>query len=545
MSTFTNLSPNAQTIWCKRYATRLGNVMTCVHCGDNHETMDHFLNRISFKRPEFKMMIDNLEFIPNSPTLFNAGIPDAGSLSACFVLEVPDTMEGILDVAKYAGMIQKYGGGVGYYLSDIRGKGRQIRSTHGKACGPVAVLKHYHSVSTMITQGGKRAGAQMAVLDADHPDVEEFISVKDNSPQDLSTFNISIRVNDKFMNEVRSPFSSHGYQKLMDSIAESAWRTGDPGMIYADTVRRHETDPWMGSWRGVNPCGEQFLPNFGSCNLGSINLTKVISKYGWIDWTKLERITSAAVRYLDVVINNNHFPIPQIADLAQERRNIGLGVMGLADTLAMMGLHYDSKDGREVAKALITTIRNQAVKTSEEMAAMWGPAPAYLHKDASLDLFSYQRRNTTLISIAPTGTISILAGVSSGIEPHFALENTRITGDGIVMKEENAFGDFIPHTAMDIDWKDHISMASIFHKLSDTGVSKTINMPNSATVEEMREAYVEAWSQGLLAVSLFRDGCRQDQVLNAERCAECGKVSMVKQDGCSTCTECGYSYCSI
>ena len=532
------MTENAQTIWCKRYASRLGTIAHCNSCNKFHETMEHFLDRISFRRDEFKNLINNLEFIPNSPTLFNAGIPNSGSLSACFVLEVPDSMEGILDVAKYAGMIQKFGGGVGYFLSDVREKGAPIRSTHGNSCGPVAVLNTYHSVAKMITQGGKRQGAQMAVLDADHPDVEEFISCKDDNPQDLNTFNISVRVDDRFM--VRALKDEN---KLLDKIAASAWRTGDPGMIFADTVKEHETDPWMGSWRGVNPCGEQFLPDFGSCNLGSINLMKILDNKGKIDWDVLRKITDLGVKYLDVVINQNNFPIPQISELALERRNIGLGVMGFADLLASQKIHYDDPKAIQLAQELMHVIRTQARNTSFDLASLWGPAPAYRKAPKSSN-YIMPRRNTTLISIAPTGTISILAGVSSGIEPHFALENTRVTGDGIVLKEK-VESDFIPKTAMEIDWKDHIRVASVFHRYSDTGVSKTINLPNNCTVTDIKEAYIMAWQTGMLAVSLFRDGCRQDQVLNSNVCPECDKVSLVKQEGCSTCIECGYSYCEV
>lgn len=537
--TFENLSLNAQAIWCKRYASRLGKVEFCYHCKDRHETMEHFLNRVSFRRQEFKDLINSLAFLPNSPTLFNAGIPNAGSLSACFVLEVPDTMDGILDIAKHSGMIQKYGGGIGYYLSDLRPKGADIRSTHGKACGPVATLCLYNSVASLVTQGGKRAGAQMAVLDASHPDIRGFIHCKDENPQGLSTFNVSVRVGNDWMYEaVHNEHSDAG--KLLWEIAESCWRTGDPGMIFGDTVDAHCTDPWMGKWRGCNPCGEQFLPNFGSCNLGSINLMSIVDG-DTVNLTRLREITDLAVKYLDVVVNENNYPIPEIADLARERRNIGLGVMGLADMLDVLHLPYDSAAALTTAKGVWRAIRAQANETSAELASMWGHAPAYNRKGAT----GPARRNTTLLSVAPTGTISILAGVSSGIEPHYALANTRVTGDGMVLNEAVHTNGFRPKTAMEVPWKHHIEMASVFHRWSDTGVSKTVNLPNDATVTDMREAYIYAWRMKLMAVSLFRDGCRGEQVLNSDVCPECGKVTMVRQDGCSTCQTCGHSYCEV
>ena len=537
--TFHSLTPNAQQIWCKRYASRLGKVYDCRWCNDKHETMDHFLDRVSFRREEFRDLINSLAFLPNSPTLFNAGIPNAGSLSACFVLEVPDTMDGILDVAKYSGMIQKHGGGIGYYLSDLRAKGSPIRSTHGKACGPVATLDLYNSVAQMITQGGKRAGAQMAVLDAWHFDVIDFIHCKDINPQALSTFNISVRVTDEWMHDAIHVEDSDAYD-LLWAISESCWRTGDPGLIFADKVAEHCKDPWMGEWRGCNPCGEQFLPNFGSCNLGSINLMAVVDN-GVIDFDRLREITDLAVKYLDVVVNENNYPIPEIADLARERRNVGLGVMGLADMLDALHLHYDSAEARIAAAAVWTTIQDQAYQTSYALADMWGAAPAYAMRGAS----GKPRRNTTLLSVAPTGTISILAGVSSGIEPHYALENTRLTGDGMVLRESVYSNGFRPQTAMEVHWRDHVNMASVFHRWTDTGVSKTVNLPNHSTIQDIRDAYIYSWESDLMAVSLFRDGCRGEQVLNAGICVECGEASIIKRDGCSTCKDCGYSYCDV
>lgn len=504
--------------------------------------MDHFLDRVSFRRPEFRELIHSLAFLPNSPTLFNAGIPNAGSLSACFVLEVPDTMDGIFDMAKASGMIQKYGGGVGYCLSDIRPKDSPIRSTHGKACGPVKVMHHMHSVATLITQGGKRQGAQMAVLDATHPDVREFIHCKDVDPQSLSTFNISVRVTDSFMHKAFTESDSEE-SKLLWEIAESAWRTGDPGLIFADTTADHQDDVWTGAWRTTNPCGEASLPNFGSCNLGSINLMAVFDEStGMVNYDLLRHYTDLAVRYLDVVVNENKFPLPEIDRVAKLRRNLGLGVMGLADLLAAMKLDYDSDAGRNLAAAVWECVRVQAYATSEHLAELWGPAPAYNMPTADPNV--KPRRNTTLLCIAPTGTISILAGVSSGIEPHYALENTRLTGDGMLFKEK-VDSEFIPKTALEISWDNHIYMAAEFHNGTDTGVSKTINMPHDATVDDVWNAYLAAWSRGLMAVSLFRDGCRGEQILNAEACPECDEVAMVRRDGCTTCTKCGYSYCDL
>ena len=434
----------------------------------------------------------------------------------CFKFDVHDSMDSILQTAYDAGMVLKYGGGVGYVLSEVRAKGLPVASTHGKACGPVAVIKHYHSLAQMITQGGKREAAQMAVLHVDHPDIREFIHAKDKDPQALSTFNISVACTDDFMEKATDPshYSSEE-AKLLREITASAWRTGDPGCYFIDEAERHNPTPWLGELTGVNPCGEVPLLDAEPCNLGSINLANFVlpSRDGW-DWDRLQACVSTSIRFLDDILDRNQFPVSRITKAAAATRKLGLGVMGWADALALLGVPYDSDKAIVSAEEIMNFINRHAKAASRSLGYYAGYYPAGDNESGADKL-----RNATRTCIAPTGTISILANCSSGIEPHYALENQRTMGDGTVLNARIPVWDrlngFVPKTALEIPWQWHLQHQAAFQKYTDLAVSKTINMPFEATVRDVRNAYAWAWENNCKGVTVFRNGCREggEQVL--------------------------------
>ncbi len=540
MRTTPKITPNAQTVLCKRYLAPDPNDSRepCLHCGNRHETVEEMFDRVSFGNEEYYELMARLDFLPNSPTLFNAGLPGAGTLSACYKFDVQDSMESIMEVARKAALVQKYGGGVGYYLGNLRPKGALVHSTHGKACGPVAVMGLYHSIAEMITQGGKRAGAQMAILPCDHPDVIEFIHCKDEGDA-LSTFNISVSLTDSFMKQATKD-STSGEAALLHTMAESAWKTGDPGCYFVDTAERANPTPWIGKLTGTNPCGEVPLLDNEPCNLGSINLTSFVipNLDSLIDvklptflfhFDRLRRVVHTAVRFLDDILGHSQFPDLVIDAAARRTRKLGLGVMGWADTLALLHIPYDSQEALDLGEEIMSLIQKTAHRESVLLGQQKGHFDIEKRAREEYNTAAYpplclevdgkkHRRNATLTCIAPTGSISIIAGVSSGIEPHFALENTRVMGDGTELTEKVAeHPGFRPKTAHEVGWAWHIQHQATFQKYTDLAVSKTINMPETATVKDVYDAYVMAWQEGCKGITIYRDHSRGQQVLETIR----------------------------
>jgi len=545
-------SENALTILDKRYLATIKG---------KRETVDEFIERISMGNAEYREhLIEPLNFLPNSPTLFNLGVPGGGTLSACFKFDVADTMldgsDGIMDTATKAAMVTKWGGGVGYYVGAIRPVGALVASTHGKAMGPVAVLRYYNAMAKMLTQSGKREAAQMGIIDATHPDVYDFIRMKDDDPQGMSTFNISVALSDAFMRKAIEDADSNERQ-LLSAMAASAWRTGDPGVYFVDRAERDNPTPDLGRLSGTNPCGEVPLLNNEPCNLGSINLRRFV-RDGEIDFVYLGKIVRFAIDYLDDILDRNHFPDYRITHAAMYTRKLGLGVCGWADALGILGIPYASEEAVDMLDRIMRFIREEADAETERLAATKHPAPCYAGRYP-------RRRNATTLCIAPTGTIAILMGASSGIEPHFLTRWSRTMGDGTVLTEQipvlDELNGFEPQTAMDIPWEWHIRHQAAAQKHVDLAVSKTINMPNDATVEDIFNAYVMMWETGCKGGTVFRDGCRDEQVLarvqesddvtitvtatQHEACAECASTALAHHEGCVECLSCGWSVCSV
>lgn len=521
----------AQKVLCKRYLRHNDTSSECPFCHQKHETPAEMFERCSFGNEDYYNLLASLDFLPNSPTLFNGGTKQ-GTLSGCFKFNIQDSMESIMEVATKAAFTLKYGGGTGYCMSDVRPYGAPIRSTHGKACGPISVLETYHAVAKMITQGGKREGAQMAILHCDHDDVRAFIHCKDESSIDLpdiklsaeqvhvikqwilskyglSTFNLSVACTGEFMKRAKA-----GNEPLFDEMCESAWKTGDPGIYFIDTSERTNPTPWLGKLDGTNACGEVPALNNEPCNLGSINLSHMIAKTGGIAFTKLERITRLATRYLDEVIDRNFYPDPVIEKAAKLTRKVGLGVMGWADTLALLHIHYDSDEAVELGTEIMKTIQEVSHIESARLAKEKGRCPAFSGMLPS-DITMRDMRNATTTCIAPAGTISVLASCSSGIEPHYSLDGVRAMGDGTRLEDglRGLKTNFVPHTAHEIDWKWHIKHQAAFQQYTDLAVSKTINMKESSTVEDIRNAFIDAWESGCKGITVYRNNCRAQQVI--------------------------------
>ncbi|MBF8268237.1 MAG: nrdZ [Dehalococcoidia bacterium] len=511
---------------------------------------------------EFYGVMARMELLPNSPTLMNAGT-GAGTLSACFVIGLEDSMEGIMETAKEAALVQKFGGGTGFSLSGIRPKGAPISTTHGRACGPVAVLQHLSSVSTLVTQGGKRDGANMAVMDVHHPDILRFILCKRQEGL-IHNFNISVGASEEFMRavekgeeyEIRDPRDGRGVGSLdagavFDQIIEGAWLNGEPGMIFFDRVNEDNPTPHLGRMTATNPCGEQPLLPYESCNLGSINLASfAVERDGQpaVDWERLGYVVLTATRFLDNVIDANRYSVPEIERVTRLTRKIGLGVMGFADMLVMLGIPYGSQDGLDLGREVMRFIREEADRASEQLARERGVFPAYEGSTHQ----SQQRlmRNACRLTVAPTGTVSMIAGCSSGIEPLFSLcyhKHNILEGQSLLYVDANfervareggfyseelmeylADGGSIQEredvpqrvrevfvTASDISPEDHVRMQAAFQESVDAAISKTINFPNSATQEEVRTAYLLAWKLGCKGITVYRAGSRESEVLTS------------------------------
>ncbi len=531
----------------------------------------------------FYDLLTSLRFLPNSPTLVNAGT-DRGCLSACFVVSPDDDMESIMQVAHDAAMIEKWGGGIGFGFSKLRPKNDKIRTTHGNACGPIAVMKLYSAVGATLTQGAFRLGAHMGQLRDNHPDVRAFIHCKD-SDDTLQNFNISVQITDAFMQAVREDaewdlvnprnegdgpadqvVETVRARDLWDEIAESAHKTGDPGVVFMDRVWDTAPNPQMGLIQTSNPCGEEFLENYSNCCLGSINLDRHISANAF-DWDALQQTVRTAVRFLDDVIEVNSFPLPQLREVNLATRRIGLGVMGFADALVRLGVPYDSQRALVLAEELGGFIERIAWDESHNLAVERGPYPEY-ERSALKERGLPPVRNSSVITIAPTGTISRLADCSSGIEPHFALAwwsnvlwkdhegsgsrlldaptsireslDAQIGDDedvrGVLERlaedpegsenilEQHGLDPAIFRTSMAIDAEAHVRMQGIWQKHVTNSVSKTINLPNSATVEDVKGAFELAWETGCKAVTVYRDGSKSMQVLETGGAAAAGEL---------------------
>ena len=511
-------SDTSLTVLCKRYLRTVSDGRkVCKRCGKSHETIEELFKRCSFGRDDFYELLLSRDFLPNSPTLFNAGTGQ-GTFSGCFKFDVQDSMEGIMSVAYKSAFVQKWGGGVGYCLSSLRPYGSPIRTTHGRACGPIAVLELYHAVAEMITQGGKRSGAQMGILHCDHPDIVKFIHCKDGG-KNLSTFNISVACTNEFMRAVQKGITPQG--ELFEQMVESAWKTGDPGIYFIDNAEAANPTPWLGRLTGTNPCGEVPLLDNEPCNLGSINLSHMV-KDDFIDMEKLEQTTRLATRYLDTVLDNNVFPDEAIANVAKLTRKLGLGVMGWADALAMLRIHYDSDEAVELGAHTMEHINTWAHDESRKLADEKGNCPAFVSRVEELrntNTSILWRRNATVTCIAPAGTISTIADCSSGIEPHYTLKGVRVMGDGTKLVEEVRVdtADFIPRTAHEIDATWHVKHQGAFQLHTDLAVSKTVNLPTSATREQIREVFMQSWLLGCKGVTVYRDKSRDVQVITEDK----------------------------
>jgi len=538
------LDENALLVLTKRYLAKDGE-------GTVIETPDGLFHRVaasvaaaednyrggsrSETEEAFYRMMENLEFLPNSPTLLNAGRP-SGQLAACFVLPIEDSLNSIFDQVKLTAQIHQTGGGTGFSFSRLRPKNDVVRSTTGVASGPVSFIKVFNCATDVMKQGGARRGANMGILRIDHPDIEEFINIKRN-PAELTNFNLSVAVTDDFMRAYEagedfplvSPRTKEEIKKvkaadLLRLIAESAWASGDPGVIFIDTINRANPTPRIGEIEATNPCGEQPLLPYESCCLGSINLSKLAGD-GDINWERLKELTHLGVRFLDDVVDESVYPSGPITAITRANRKIGLGVMGFAHLLIRFGIPYDSPDGEKVGEKVISFIEKESKRASMLLARERGPFANF--KGSLWDKRNLLQRNATTTTIAPTGTLSIIAGTSSGIEPIFDIGYRRLLLGGIeVQIEDPLWRETKNRPGADDKLKklfrrayqvapvDHLKIQRIFQNHVDNAVSKTINLPETATPGEILSIYVEAHRMGIKGTTIFRNKSRDYQILS-------------------------------
>lgn len=590
------ISKNALTVLEKRYLGKDGE-------GNLTETVEGMFRRVAdtiaaadakydnttdtkaLSDQFFELMTD-LRFLPNSPTLMNAGRV-LGQLSACFVLPVEDSMEGIFDSVKNAALIHKSGGGTGFSFSRLRQSGSAVRSTGGIASGPISFMKVFNAATEAVKQGGTRRGANMGVLRIDHPDILDFINCKADN-KEITNFNISVGITEAFMEAVESqsdydlidPKTKQAVghlsaEKVFDLIVDHAWQNGEPGIIFLDRLNRDNVTPTQGEIESTNPCGEQPLLPYESCNLGSINLVKMLRKTltGYeFDFRLLGETVEQAVHFLDNVIDANNYPLDKIAETTRASRKIGLGVMGWADALLMLGIPYNSDEAVELAERVMGYINTAGHAASSKLAAKRGTFPLF---SVSTLKDGAAMRNATITTIAPTGTLSIIGGCSSGVEPVFAYAFIRNIMDGTEMIEVNpvlteklkelglysdrllrriasegtiAHCEEIPQEVRDVfvcshDIKpiDHIKMQAAFQRHTDNAVSKTVNFPKEATRNEVRDVYLLAYKEGCKGVTIYRDGSREEQVLNIGKVNREGAQAPAAA-ACPTCQEERYGH---
>ena len=505
---------------------------------------------------EFYRIMTGREFMPNSPTLMNAGT-EIGQLAACFVLPVEDSIESIFRTLEHMALVHQSGGGTGFSFSRLRPRGDLVRSTMGVASGPVSFMRIYDQATDTIKQGGRRRGANMGILRVDHPDILEFITAK-SKPGVLDNFNISVGATEGFMQALIND-KDYGLvnprggrvvktlraRDVFDLIVASAWQTGDPGLAFLDKINENNPTPTLGAIESTNPCGEVPLLPYESCTLGSIDLARVVAD-GGIDWESLRRLTRSGVHFLDNVVDATEFPLPQIREATRGNRKIGLGVMGLADMLIELGIPYDSEEALSTGERVMKFVFREARKMSQDLAEKRGPFP---HFAGSIWDKPGERpmRNATVTSVAPTGSISIIAGTSSGIEPLFAVAFVREVMEGTRLVEVNPHFEKmardrgfysrqlvldvakrgsvqsleeVPHdirrlfaTAMDIAPEWHVRMQSAFQRYVDNAVAKTVNLPREATLEDVRKVYMMAYELGCKGITVYRYASKPEQVL--------------------------------
>jgi ribonucleoside-diphosphate reductase alpha chain len=546
----------------------------------------NFKSRVSAEEAEerFYHMMRSLEFTPNSPTLMNAGT-SFGQLSACFVIPVEDSIGGIFEALKDMARIHQTGGGTGFSFSRLRPQGDLVASTKGEASGPVSFMEIFDKATGVILQGGRRRGANMGILRCDHPDILRFVESKLEKGR-FSNFNISVGATDKFMEAVVhdksydlvNPRTGKRAERararsIFDLIVNAAWHTGDPGLIFLDEINRKNPTPMVGEIEATNPCGELPLLPYESCNLASINLEKMIRGNG-VDWEKLREQVKWGIRFLDDVIEVNKFPLPQIKDITFANRKIGLGVMGFADLLIRLGIPYNSPEAVDFAGRLMRFVHKESFKASQSLAVERGVFPNY--EKSIYPKKGLRVRNATVNTIAPTGTISIIAGCSSGIEPLFAISFVRNVLSGTKLFEVNPYFEEVAKargfysreliaeiaqsgslqkikeipgdikrtfvTAFDVTPQQHVLIQAAFQKYTDNSVSKTINLPANATVEDVRKIYLLAYKLKCKGITIYRYGSKQDQVLSfgykktEEEAALSGPVSVDSEysGGCAT-----------
>ena len=571
----TELTDNAKVVLDRRYLSkdREGNIL---------EDADGLFRRVALNlsqadliygaseetrqatEDEFYEVMRRLEVLPNSPTLMNAG-RELQQLSACFVLPVHDSLESIFDEVKQTALIHKSGGGTGFSFSNLRPEGDVVGSTGGVASGPVSFIRAFDTATDVVKQGGTRRGANMGILNVNHPDILKFIQAKEDG-RHLNNFNISVSVTEEFMQKAQAAedydlvnprtgkvTGQLNAKYVFDLIAEMAWKTGDPGLVFMDRINRDNPNPQLGKIESTNPCGEQPLLPYESCNLASINVARMVRYTGddvAIDWERLDRMVQVTVHMLDNVIDMNKYPIPEIEEMSKKTRRIGLGVMGFADLLIQLGIRYDSEDALQIADDVMGRIQRETHQASAALAEKRGPFPAWegsIYSRQGPAEEGQPMRNSAPTTTAPTGTISIIAGASSGIEPLFALSYVRNVMDNTRLVEANPYFEAVAkqegfyskelveqlvekgsvetldvpqwvkdifRTSHDINPEWHVRMQGAVQRHTDNSVSKTINFPHDASVDDVAQAYMLAYQLDCKGITVYRDGSKAGQVLS-------------------------------